>query len=167
MSNPTPYPPYPDNGQGPYGPSNSSWGNNDASPYADPTYPDSGNPSYPPPPSNTVYAQQSYYPPAGQEMYPPPPQPVYTPYAGYRATQTNGPGIASLVLGIIGVLMFWFPFIGLPVSIIGLALASAGMRRLDGKGFAVAGLVLSIIGLILTICVAAAAISSLLHRSTY
>ena len=80
------------------------------------------------------------------------------PYGGYRAIQTNGPGIASMVLGIIGVIMFWFPFIGLPVSIVGLVLASVGMKRIDGKGFAVAGLVLTIIGLVLTGCIAAAAI---------
>lgn len=89
------------------------------------------------------------------------------PYSGYRATQTNGPGIASMVLGIIGVLIFWFPFIGLPVSIVGLILASVGMKRTDGKGFAIAGLVLTIIGLILTGCIAAVAIGYGFHAGSY
>ncbi len=160
MSEPTPYPNYPEENQSPYGNSNSSWPNNNASPspYVDPTYPNSGSSPYPPQP-NTVYAQPPYYPPTAQEMYPPQPQPDYMPYGGYRATQSNGPGIAGMVLGIIGVLTFWFPFVGLPVSVIGLVLSFVGMKRIDGKGFAIAGLVLTIIGVILAGCIAAFAIS--------
>ena len=162
MSEPTPYGYYPEN-QGTYGTGNSSWPDNNASPYADPTYPNSDAP-YPPPQSNTAYAQPpSYYPSGAQQMYPPPPQPVYMPYGGYRATQTNGPGIAGMVLGIIGVLTFWFPFVGLAVSIIGLVLSSVGMKRIDGKGFAVAGLVLTIIGVVLAGCITAATISHPFH----
>ena len=92
-------------------------------------------------------------------MYPP--QPIYTPYGGYAATQTNGPGIAGMVLGIIAVMTFWFPFVGLPVSIVGLVLSSVGMKRFEGKGFAVAGLVLTIIGVVLSGCIAAFAIGAL------
>ena len=155
MSEPTPYGYYPEENQGPYGTSNSSWPNNSSSPYADPTYPNSDSAPYPPPQPNTIYAQPpSYYQPAAQQMYAPPPQPVYMPYGGYRATQTNGPGIAGMVLGIISVLIFWFPFIGLPISIVGLVLSSVGMKRIEGKGFAVAGLVLTIIGVILSACIA-------------
>ena len=88
------------------------------------------------------------------------PQPVYMPYGGYSTGQTNSAGIASMVLGIIGVITFWFPFVGLPVSIVGLALAAAGMKRIDGKGFAVAGLVLSIIGVVLAGCIAAFTLSA-------
>lgn len=158
MSDPTPYSYYPpDNGQSPYGTSNSSWPNNGASPYTDPTYPNPGNAPYPPQQPNTVYAQQSYYPP----------QPAYMPYGSYRTAQTNGPGIASLVLGIIGVIIFWVPFVGLPVSVVGLALAAVGMKRMDGKGFAVAGLVLSIIGVIIGGCITAATISALIHGPYY
>ena len=68
-----------------------------------------------------------------------------------------------MVLGIIAVLTFWFPFIGLPLSIIGLVLSSVGMKRIDGKGFAVAGLVLTIIALVLSGCIAAAAVSYRFH----
>lgn len=89
------------------------------------------------------------------------------PYAaGFRPAQSNGPGIASLVLGIIGVVIFWVPFVGLPVSIVGLILAALGMKRIDGKGFAVAGLVLAIIGVILGGCITAAAIAAF-HSSYY
>jgi hypothetical protein len=88
------------------------------------------------------------------------------PYAGYRPAQSNGPGIASLVLGIIGVIIFWFPFVGFPISIVGLVLAAVGMKRLDGKGFAIAGLVLSIIGVVLGGCIAAVSIAAL-HNTYY
>ena len=82
------------------------------------------------------------------------PQPVmYQPvlqYVGYPAgvavpQQSKGLAIASLVLGIIGVVTSWI-IVGLPVSIVGFSLAIPAMRRKDGKGMAVAGLVLSIIG---------------------
>jgi hypothetical protein len=69
-----------------------------------------------------------------------------------RPAQTNGPAIASLVLGIIGVVTCWIPFIGLVVSIVGLVLASIGMKRIDSKGLAIAGLVLSIIGVVFSAC---------------
>ena len=166
MSDQPPYPYYPENNQDPYGASSNSWPNNGTSPY-----PDAGSEPYPPPLPNTLYAQpgnygqQSYYPPPNaQGMYPP--QPVYVPSYGYGTTQTNGPGIASLVLGIIGVITFWFPFVGLPVSIVGLALAATGMRRIQGKGFAVAGLVLSIIGVVLAGCIAAVTLTAL-HNYPY
>lgn len=88
------------------------------------------------------YPQQPGYV-VPQPYLPVQPQPVmYQP----APKQLNGPGIASLVLGIIGVVTSWFFFVGLPVSLLGLALAIVGMRRIQGKGMAVAGLVLSIIG---------------------
>ncbi len=164
MSDPTPYSNYPDNDQGPYWTSNTPGANNGASPYADPTYPNAGSEPYPPSQPNTFYPGQSYYPPAPNVMYPP--QPEYPAYGGYRPAQTNGPGIASLILGIVGLAIFWIPFVGLPVSIVGLIVAAVGMKRLDGKGFAVAGLVLSIIGIILGGCITAATISAI-HGAYY
>jgi hypothetical protein len=172
MSDQSPYPYNPENSQGPYGTSNNSWPNNGSSPYSDPAYPDAGSGQYPPPQPNTLYAQpgnyeqQSYYPPPNaQVMYPP--QQAYAPYSGYRTGQTNGPGIASMVLGIVAVVTFWFPFFGLVVSIVGLALAAVGMKRIDGKGFAIAGLVLSIIALVLAGCVTASTIAALSNFHFY
>ncbi len=104
-------------------------------------------------PSAGVPQQPGY---AAQQPYPPIPlQPVMYQFvpqnSGYSVAaavpqQANGPGIASLVLGIIGVVTCWFFLVGLPVSLLGLALAIVGMRRIQGKGMAKAGLVLSIIG---------------------
>jgi len=123
---------------------------------------------YPPQPESN-YAQPGYgspqppyYQPAAQGMY----QPVG--YAVPQPTQTNGPGIASLVLGIVGLFICWIPFIGLPLPIIGLILATVGMKRIEGKGLAVAGLVLSIIGLVVAACLAVLTIvSAVSSHSTY
>lgn len=110
--------------------------------------PDSGQ--YPPPQPSASFPQHPPMPPPS-EIYQPEPQ-----YAGFQsvaAPQTNGPGIASLVLGIIGVItsvIIVTFFIGLPVSIVGLVLAVVGMRRISGKGKAIAGLVLSIIGIVVS-----------------
>ena len=58
-------------------------------------------------------------------------------------------GVASLVLGIIAVLITIFaqPFgyIGIVLGVIGIVLAAVGMKNPAHKGIAVAGLVLSII----------------------
>ena len=82
----------------------------------------------PPLPSAGFPQQPGMYLPASQ-------------YVGYPAVvavpqQANGPGIASLVLGIIGVVTCFAFYIGLPVSLVGLALAIVGRRRVQGKGSA-------------------------------
>jgi hypothetical protein len=58
-------------------------------------------------------------------------------------------GVASLVLGIIGLLLSFIPFIGqyaLPLTGLALILGIFGMRKPAGKGLAVAGLVLGLVG---------------------
>ncbi len=58
-------------------------------------------------------------------------------------------GVASLVLGIIAVLITIFAqaygYIGIILGVIGIVLAAIGMKNPAHKGIAVAGLVLSII----------------------
>ncbi len=98
------------------------------------------------------------------------PLPGYMPQGAYPIympvpAQTNGAGIASMVLGILGMLTFWFWIVGLPISLVGLVLATVGMRRIEGRGFAIAGLVLSIIALVLTGCIALALISTFMRMS--
>jgi hypothetical protein len=136
--------------------------------------PDSGQ--YPPPQPSASFPQQPGYAP--QQPYPPmpPPSEIYQPVpqsAGFQfvaAPQTNGPGIASLVLGIIGVItsvIIVTFFIGLPVSIVGLVLAVVGMRRISGKGLAIAGLVLSIIGIVISGIVAILVLIGAAHVYIY
>ncbi|MDO8555641.1 MAG: DUF4190 domain-containing protein [Nanoarchaeota archaeon] len=61
--------------------------------------------------------------------------------------KSNGCGVASLILGIAGLLFFWVPILGLSCAIIGLV-CSARQKKIMPNGLATAGLVLSIIGLV-------------------
>ena len=60
--------------------------------------------------------------------------------------------IAALVLGIIGLVAWLIPILGLPITIVGLIMGVNGRRKNpEQKGMATAGMIMSIIGLILTI----------------
>lgn len=61
-----------------------------------------------------------------------------------------GFGVAALVLGIVGVLAWIIPIIGLPVGIIALVLGIIGLKK-SSKGMSIVGIVLGIICLVLTI----------------
>ncbi len=66
------------------------------------------------------------------------------------ATRTGGgKAIASLCLGLFGLVAWFLPIIGFPVTITGLVL---GIKSLNGprNGIATAGIVLCIIGLVLS-----------------
>ena len=85
-------------------------------------------------------------PPAGQ---PAPPQwgaqPMPAPAAARRG---GGQATASLVLGIVSLIAWLLPIVGLPVAITGLVLgilSASGVKR----GMAITGIVLSSIGLVL------------------
>jgi len=51
-----------------------------------------------------------------------------------------------MVLGITSIAFCWFPYLGLPMAIVGLILSILGQRKGEGP-IAMAGLVCSIIGL--------------------
>jgi hypothetical protein len=61
----------------------------------------------------------------------------------------KGRAVASLVLGIIGLLAWIIPLFGFPVTIVGLVMGVTGQKS-SSKGMAIAGMVLSIIGLVAT-----------------
>jgi hypothetical protein len=61
----------------------------------------------------------------------------------------SGKAVASLVLGILGLLTWWLPLLGLPLSLTGIILGALGMRA-ERRGMAIAGLVMSITALVLT-----------------
>lgn len=78
--------------------------------------------------------------------------------------KTNGFGIASLVLGIIGILLSCIAF-GIFPSVVGLILAVAGLVvKNRKKGLAIAGLICSIIGIVLFL-VASSFVNSLFSDS--
>lgn len=138
---------------------------------------------YPPAGSSTQYSQQEYYgvDPYGQSQigynanpyttnpyntnsYEQPSvsyqpvnaygqQLVYT----YVPVQVNEPGrgqaIAGMILGIIGLCLFWYPIFSFPLSIVGLILSILGRRSVTRKGMATAGIVLSSITLVLALSI--------------
>lgn len=74
------------------------------------------------------------------------------PFPGPPESATRAGGskaIASLCLGLFGLVAWFLPIIGLPVTITGLVL---GIKSLNGarNGMATAGIVLCIIGLVLS-----------------
>ncbi len=94
---------------------------------------------------------------------------------GYQPVPPRAPinsmAIASLVCGIIAIILFWIPYVNiasLVLSIIGIVCGATGMKKArlsgTGNGMAVAGLVISIIALVFsaiglftcTICVCTA-----------
>ncbi len=85
---------------------------------------------------NPYYQQQQY-------QY----QNQYQPYQQPKAS--NGMSIASMVLGIIGIIMFCIPYFAIPAAIVGLILGIVSIRtHKGGRGMAIAGLILSIIALL-------------------
>ncbi len=73
---------------------------------------------------------------------PPPPQ-----------EQGNGMAVAGLVLGILGAVLFFVPFIGWILAILGIIFGAVGNSKANkiggkGKGMAIAGLILGLIGLV-------------------
>jgi len=65
----------------------------------------------------------------------------------------NGLAVAGLVMGILSLVLFWIPFLGILLGLLGLIFGGIGIGRANkvgkGKGMAIAGLVMGIIGLLL------------------
>lgn len=125
----------------------------------------------------TQYAQASEYVPASpyeqqQQGYPPvnpygqQPQPGYAPANPYGQQPMayppqfvpvlvkepgRGQAMAGMILGIVGMILWLLPFLGLPIGIVGLIMSILGRRSVSRKGMALAGLILSIITLVLAL----------------
>lgn len=116
-------------------------------------------PGVPVPPPAAPTPPPPQWPPAGSTAPPPgaaypPVQPQYpssyAPYAGTPTNpvpQTNGMGIAGLVLALLGIVCV-LPFIG---SVLGIVFGWMGMKaadqgRADSRGLAKAGFILGIVG---------------------
>jgi hypothetical protein len=103
------------------------------------------------------YQQEPGY---GQTAYG---QPVY----GYAPGQqfNNGPGTAGMVLGIIGLVLFWFPFLGFLLGLLGAIFGGVGISKANkgeanNKGMAVAGLVCGILAMAIWVVFWLAVVSS-------
>lgn len=123
-------------------------------------------PAYEPPTSASPgYGPPAYGPGAGYG----PPGPGYAPVGGFATYGGPGPygsglpsvqglATASLVLGVIALVMFWCWFIAVVLAVIGLPLGLVAQSRIsngsassDGRGAAMAGIICSGIALVLSI----------------
>ncbi|MEA3142776.1 MAG: hypothetical protein QOG31_100 [Thermoplasmata archaeon] len=97
-------------------------------------------------------------PPAPTGFSAPPPYGQFSPLPPGGRLQTSGAAVASLVLGIATVCVWWLPFFGVFVSLVAgvlaIILGAVGIKQVNqnptqvtGKGLAIAGLVLGIVGL--------------------
>jgi hypothetical protein len=89
--------------------------------------------------------------PGGAATPAPTPTPAPPPYAPMPSSEPNGLAIASLVLGIVSLLLFWIPFIGWLPVILGVVLGLIAMQQPTGRGMAMAGLVCSGVALALKV----------------
>jgi hypothetical protein len=82
-----------------------------------------------------------------------PPQPGFTPQ--YQQQQGNGIAIASMVLGIISVVLCFLWFVGPILAILAVIFGALGLSKAKrvgrGRGAALAGLILGVIGIVLAI----------------
>lgn len=94
-----------------------------------------------------MHPQQSPYPPPSQPVWGYPPRPP-----------TNGLGIAGFVCGLMGVLLFWIPLLGVGLAIVGLVLGTVGYtnggRAGAPTGLALSGAILGGVGLFLFLIMA-------------
>lgn len=99
---------------------------------------------------------QPYQPDPRQQQAPPPQQFVVQ---HVQQQSGNGLGTAGFVLGLVGLLFSWIPFVGIiawflviPGAVLsGIGIAKANRGEANNRGLAIAGLVLSIIGLLICI----------------
>lgn len=137
------------------------------------SYPPNDNPS-----PSTQYSQQGYsgVDPYSQSQFgyganPYSTNPYSQPQSSYQPVSASGqqlmyayipvqmsdPGrgqaTAGMILGIIGICLFWYPIFGLPLGVIGLILSVVGRKSVTGRGMATAGIVLSTITLVLSVSV--------------
>lgn len=87
---------------------------------------------------------------------------MYNQYGGNRYNgESAGLGVASMVLGIVSIVLMCWPYISIPASIVGLILGAMGKNKTAGRGMAIAGLVCSLVTLIIDIVILATGASIL------
>lgn len=163
-----PYGTPPDNPSNPYGaPPGGSPGpyGEQSSPYGGPSSP---NPYGPTPEPQQPYGAPPQYgaapPPYGSQPSAYPPGGPPGPYSGYPQSQgTNGLAIASMVCSILGICCV---LLAIPGVILGhVALSQISRQGGDGRGMAIAGLVIGYLVLLLNIVLIATGVTSEILRT--
>jgi hypothetical protein len=112
-------------------------------------------PGYGPPPPGYGPPPPGYGPPP--PGYGPPPPGYGPPPPGYppRPARTSGLCVTSLVVGIVGLTLFWVPIGGAVLPVAALCVGAAGLGRARGtgagRGPGVAGVILGAVGLLLAV----------------
>ena len=92
----------------------------------------------------------SAVPPMAWQGQPVPPIQPYQSIPQMPARDPKGQAVASLVLGLVGIIAWVIPLFGYPVCIIGMIMGGMGIKS-SKRGLAVAGLVLCILFLVATL----------------
>gem|GEM_PF-3329506 len=71
--------------------------------------------------------------------------PYHGPYATPRA---DGLCVAGMVLGVMGLTLFWIPFLSVPCGILGIVLGSIGIKNVQGEPENRTGQVLGVVGVV-------------------
>jgi hypothetical protein len=79
--------------------------------------------------------------------------PRYAPIPPKKQESSDGPAIASLVLGLVGLGIACVPVVGVLLGLIGIALGMKGKESSRNPGIATAGIVLNVICLLLSLAV--------------
>ena len=78
-------------------------------------------------------------------------------YAGGPPPATNGWAIGALIVGILGLLACWVPFVGVPAPVAAVVLGIVGLRRAKavntGRAMALAGLIIGAVALLVAVVV--------------
>ena len=87
----------------------------------------------------------------------PPPAPASPSHPPAPAAKV-GFGVTALVLGLVGIFLFWVPFFGLILPILAIIFGGIGIYLQSGRGMAIAGLIIGLItfAIILGIMIVAA-----------
>ncbi len=84
-------------------------------------------------------------------------QPQYGAYQPVQPRATNGMAVASLVLGLVGLVTFWLlaipPILALVFGLVGRSQIKISGGRQEGDGLAIAGIVTGIVGMVIFVIV--------------
>jgi hypothetical protein len=90
--------------------------------------------------------------------------------AEVKKSESKGFGIAALVLGLVGVVLLWLPYVNIICAILAIIFGILAIVKTTSKGLGIAGLVLGavviLIGVILII-IAAAAVGTVLSDPSW
>lgn len=108
-------------------------------------------------PAQPVYQQPVYQQPVYQQPVYQPVQPVYQQPAAAPAVPGKGLGIASMVLGIVSLVMFCAWYLAIPCALVGCILGAVALNKAKQagmkNGMGVAGLTCSLIALAILIII--------------